>query len=338
MFRPWGLLNWALSLAPKRSWKLIGNIGTEKRSLACIGSLARDRLLADSTLLRIKSPHSPYVDLAERRIDERISEYKGAGLRDPFYDCELLGPITAIEPILASLPESVILDITSLPKRYFFFLLKKLFRASEVRDLLVTYTIPRGYPPHLLSEDQEPWDALPSFRQSDPDLEATAHRRLVVNVGFMPNGLVAHLEGPAEEKQIDLLIPFPAPISAVKRSWQSVWALRSTPHMARFNEVRVGMNDMSEGFKTLVSLLPKDTNLISLAPFGPKPVSAAMCIYATITGSPVYYSQPKVYHPDYSSGVSEVNGGPEIYAYWVKFDGSQLYCLPADRSSLGIYP
>jgi hypothetical protein len=248
----------------------------------------------------------------------------------------LLATLAELESFYRSVAgPSLILDITSLPKRFFFALLRDIYLKGSITDLILTYTLPMTYPAAPLAENHDPWDALlPTFRVVDPDLEAKAHRQLLVNLGFVPDGLVAHLENRAEEKQIDLIVPFPAPVSAVQRSWQSLWALASTPYKARFNEYRVGALDMAEAFDLIVSLLPSDSNLVSFAPFGPKPISAAMCIFSVLTSSPVYYAQPKVYRPDYSIGVATHQNRPKILAYWIKHDGVPLYDLPVERRGL----
>jgi hypothetical protein len=54
-------------------------------------------------------------------------------------------------------------------------------------------------------------------------------------------------------------------------------------------------------------------------------MSIAMCLYANLTDSPVYYSQPKVYHPEYSIGVQVRDGEAEIYAYCIRLSGRDLY-------------
>ncbi len=334
MFRPWGLLNWTFGLSNSRKWRFVGCLGTEERSIAAYLELARQKLLAQQTLLRVEESRSPYQKLALEELRKRAKQCSDAGLSPAYHQYQLNGPITEIEALTTNDADTaLVLDITSMPKRVFFFLLKKYFLSDSVRDLMITYTIPQSYPGQALSEDQDPWDALPTFRQPDPQKEAVAHRRLIVNMGFMPDGLVSHLEGPAEERQIDLILPFPAPVAAVQRSWQSVWALSSSPDK-RFNEFRVGANDLSEAFQLIVSLLPSDSNLVSFAPFGPKPISAAMCLYASLTGSPVYYAQPKVYLPNYSLGISTVGNQQEIYAYWIKHSGNKLYDLPTERTKL----
>lgn len=334
MFRAWGLLDWALGLSKRRKWKFVGCIGPEERSIATLVAMARRRLVGEKILLKIEEPNSPYAETAKQHLARREKECRAAKLKLDIISYELLSPITVTDPICDSPSPSVALDITSLPKRYFFYLLKRYLVSPDVKDLVVTYAFPERYPTSALTEDHDFWDALPTFRQPDPVREDRAHRRLIVNIGFIPDGLIAHLEGLTVEKQIDLVIPFPAPISSVQRAWQSVWALTSTHHEARFHECRVGANDLCEAFELILSLLPQDTNLVSFAPFGPKPISAAMCLYATMTGSPVYYAQPKIYLPNYSIGIGKIGGLPKIYAYWIKHDGKNLYDLPDGRKKV----
>jgi len=336
MFRPWGVLDWALGLSSRRQWQFLGCLGAEERSTACLLALATRGVLKGHTLLRVDDPKSEYADVTAKCLATREAECNKAGLRLQIATRDLLSPIVTLDKICAEMTApSVILDITSLPKRFFFYLLKHLFRCADVKDLVVTYTLPEKYPAVPLTEDHEPWDALPSFRQPDPDKEKLAHRRLIVNVGFMPDGLVSHLEGRAEERRIDLIVPFPAPVAAIRRAWQSVWALAaSTPHEAIFAEHRVGAQDLSEAFDVIIALSPADTNLVSFAPFGPKPISAAMCLYSILTGSPVYYAQPKVYRPDYSLGIAKSRGEDQVLAYWIKHGAHRLFDVPIARKAL----
>lgn len=333
MYRAWGWLDWSLGLTSPRRWNLIGCVGPEERSIVAATAFQKRNLLELAVLLRIIEGESPYADLASRCIQSRERSCRNAKLRADILELDLLTSITALDQLCDAASGSVVLDITSLPKRFFFYLLKQFATNRRVRDLLVTYTVPKGYPEGALAGDYDDWQALPSFRPADPDAEKQAQTRLIVNIGFLPNGLVAHLGGPADERKIDLLIPFPAPAETVRRIWKAVWALRR-PTDIRIREVRVAANDLSEAFDVILSLVPEGTNLVSFAPFGPKPISAAMCLYATLTGCPVYYAQPKVYRPNYSIGVARVNRSPAINAYWVKHDGRLLYALPASRKRL----
>lgn len=333
MFRPWGHLDWALNMSGPRKWDFIGCLGPEERSISALIALENRSILANRRIYRIEETDSPYAKEAEKCIAMRESECNRFKLRaEEVNQIDLLAPIDEIATICEkSVNSSIILDITSLPKRFFFYLLKYYYKSEDVRDLVVSYTVPAKYPNAPLSQDHDPWNALPTFRQPDPKLEESAHKRLLVSIGFIPDGLISHLEGHAEERQIELIVPFPSPVLSYQRSWQSVWALKSRPHKTRFREHLIPAHDLSEAFDMIISLLPVDSNLVSFAPFGPKPISAAMCIYSSITGSPVYYSQPKSYLPNYSLGIDNYQGKSKIFAYWIKHARKRLYDIPQSR-------
>jgi hypothetical protein len=335
MIQPWGLIDWAFQLSSPKKWDYIGCLGPEERSIASLKNLADRKLLQQALLLKVEEPNSPYARKSEIALNERQKDLASLAFRPRVVPLQLLAPISELEALCNSIVEPcVILDITSLPKRFFFYLLKCFYQRDSIRNLIMTYTLPASYPQAQLAENHDIWDALPTFRHPDPAAEAKAHRRLLVNIGFIPDGLVAHLENRADEKQIDLILPFPGSAQAVQRAWQSLWALTSTPYRARFNEHRVGAHDLSGAFDLILSLLPHDTNLVSFAPFGPKPISAAMCLYSSLTGSPVYYAQPKIYRPDYSIGVAKVSGVDQVLSYWLKCNGRQMFKLPLDRIGL----
>lgn len=333
MYRPWGWLDWALELSEPKRWKLYGCVGPEERSVSAPIAFRKRDILEKASLLRVIEPESPYAEEASECIQARERSCHNAKVRPDVLELSLFAPMTELDDLCDNASGSVVLDISSMPKRFFFYLLKRFAQSRRVRDLLITYTLPAAYPEGALAGDYDTWQALPSFRPIDPDVEKQAQTRLIVNIGFLPSGLVAHLSGPAEERKIDILIPFPAPAITVRRVWKAVWALRRPAHM-RFSEVRVAANDMSEAFDVILSLVPPETNFVSFAPFGPKPISAAMCLYATLTDCPVYYAQPKMYRPDYSVGVARVNRIPAINTYWVKHDGHSLYQLPSARRKL----
>lgn len=328
MFRPWGLLDWALALSASQKWHFVGCLGTEYRSLAAWRAMKEPELLDAETLLRIRDVH--HKPLAEQRIVERLAEfYAAGGKRESLRDFALLDRIyelLGLADVICGTSPHVVLDITSLPKRFFFILLKRLLLAGHVRNLIVTYTLPAGYETHEpLCEDPEPWGNLPTFLGADA---TTAQERLIVNVGFMPDGLQEHLSSLTAEQKVSLFIPFPAPIAAVRRSWEAVYRLENGRQLDVFDEYRVDAKDMSEAFERILTLTERGAHPATFAPFGPKTISAAMCIFASLTDSPVFYAQPKAYHPDYTTGVAVIDGKPQIYAYWIKHDAEILYRRP----------
>ena len=63
------------------------------------------------------------------------------------------------------------------------------------------------------------------------------------------------------------------------------------------------------------------------APYGTKSMSLAMCLYACShpENTDVCYTQPKSYNPQYSTGISMVNGVPDTFAYCIRLDGKDFY-------------
>lgn len=85
---------------------------------------------------------------------------------------------------------------------------------------------------------------------------------------------------------------------------------------------------VSDAFDQLMTLTNGGMERAELAPFGPKLMSVAICIFSVLTDSPVFYTQPTAYHPDYSLGVSKIAGKREIYAHCIRLGGKDLYRLP----------
>jgi hypothetical protein len=224
---------------------------------------------------------------------------------------------------------NVILDMTSLPKRFFFPAIKTLlrFQSPRLSNILLTYARPLRYNMGRLAENYSNWDHLPSFsgkynpRDGRPNI-------LIVSIGFEELGLHEHLMKLNPDERVRLLLPFPAPVQRYQRTWELLRKLEKGRSKDTFEIHRVGANDVSDAFDTILRITGGGEKLSILAPFGPKPVSAAICIFAELTGSAVFYTQPTAYHPDYSIGESIVNGKPEVFAYCIRVGGRDLYSLP----------
>jgi hypothetical protein len=50
-----------------------------------------------------------------------------------------------------------------------------------------------------------------------------------------------------------------------------------------------------------------------------------MAIFACKYNIPVYYTQPTIYHPDYSIGIQQMDGHPLILAYPIIANGVFIY-------------
>jgi len=182
----------------------------------------------------------------------------------------------------------------------------------------VTYTSAHSYAEEALYEDTEPWRVLPGFGSaSKPEL-------WIVSVGFLVESLTKYVgDNPAEK--VILIIPFPAPLAVLRRTWKSVATLEQEHSDGRFVKYRVDTGDISAAFDRFCSLAGNPAKVIAFAPFGPKPTSAAMCLYACQRDCSIHYPQPTVYHPEYSLGIRNNDPASAVNAYWIKHEGEFLY-------------
>lgn len=331
-FRPWGELAWTLGLSTPRDWRLFGCVAAEERSVAALIALHKMKALESSEMLHILDPE-PFDAATERTlIRQRLDACAAAGVQcqpdTTTLDAPLQNPAWR-ERFTFSQNTSLCLDISSLPKRFFFPIIKAALLSPDVIDFLVLYTKPRTYPGTPLASNPRDWATLTGFGCEDPDNQSAAAARLIVGAGFAVDGLHDHLEGRGNRMEVDVLIPFPAePWTSVRRSWESARtieeALGADPDngLAEVKPAhyRMGALDTSTAFDRLCSLTQNGTSPAALAPLGPKPLSVAMCLLAAQADCfPVYYAQPRTYALDYSIG-SETT-----YAYWIKHQGTNYY-------------
>lgn len=327
-YRPWGELGWAMGISEPRRWHFIGCLAPEERSVQPLLALHQMNLLESIHLARVHDLKPEDKKREEQEVEKRRRECTTAGLQIVAKDFDLdtrVNSSTWPEAFDFRGRESVVLDISCLPKRFFFPILRSAVRSPDVTDLLVLYAKPKAYPKRDISADREPWKVIDQFRLEDVKTEAEAEKSLIISVGFMVGGLVEYLSEPKDDLGLDLLIPFPAePWNSVHRAWISARLIEDELRKGDRNPSyhRVPALDASLAFDRLLSLTYSGTKPAALAPLGPKPTSMAMCLLASSTdGHPVYYAQPKTYAVDYSLGYEKT------FAYWIKHRGINLYSL-----------
>lgn len=325
-YRPWGSIEWVLSLSSPKQWQFVGAIATEERSLCSRGEVRRHATVSRECFIEIQDVDSDKYGTATRdALDRRRKEFEAQGgnlgdIRHYMLMAELFR-IETLSREIASVGSSVVLDITSFPKRFFFLILRSLVHSTDVRNLVLTYTSPEGYTDAPLYEDIEPWNTLPGFGGM-----GTGPEQWVVSVGFLVESLTRYVrDNPGEKMKI--LIPFPAPLAALRRTWKSIADLEKGHSPDRFDKYRVDALDMSAAFDRINSLAGNPSKELAFAPFGPKPTAAAMCLHAIQRDSSVHYPQPTVYHPNYSLGIRGNDPAKAVSAYWVKHEGELLYTV-----------
>ena len=218
-YRPWGLFDWAISLSSRKEWYFVGSIGTEQRSL-CSWELIRGYgVITNELFFHISDVDSEkYRDKTQAALGSRYNEFSNSGGKSSsIYRMELMIELYKIQKIIREIVNaraSIILDVTSMPKRFFFPILKALLNSELVKNILLTYSSPSSYTDGTLYEDPESWKNLPGFAG-----ESTGNEDLIVSVGFLVETLGKYLSENPNHGQIKILIPFPAPLAVQKRTW-----------------------------------------------------------------------------------------------------------------------
>ncbi len=307
----------------------------EDRS-SCVYSHFQNLGSFGSTLVfMLNSTPSRYSSELKLKTNRNIEKFRQHGLApENAIDHNLkvpFGQYTAqIENFFRQIEEqNLIIDITSMPKRLFFYLIK---RAStlpvEVQNIIVTYTEPESYDADALAENPGRWAPLPGFSgpRKDP-----SERKVIIGIGFEPLGLPELvISGEFENTRMSLLFPFPSPPERVAKNWKFVRELFPNVDADVIDIKRVDGTNVPEIFDAIGRIGDFGETYLTLAPFGPKPISLAMALYATkhsvgINPTSVYYTQPSVYNPNYSSGIKMSGDLPMINSYCIRINGNNLY-------------
>lgn len=338
VFRPWGRFAWILDNIDADYWSFIGAVSTEDRCITALEILTQRNARENSLIFRIEDAPSRFFNEVERRTDINTTKLKALGITDTEIRHHRLSgrhgeAVQATYNFLSQHnPRNLILDISSLPKKFFFIFLRKALEfPPDLQNIIITYTEPQGYCADPLAENPEAWNPLPGFL---PPISEPTDKVLVIGLGYEPLGLPElYSSGLFNNARIRLLFPFPAEPASVARNWDFARLLEPVPGNTSTHIERVDSHNVPDTFDKLVTLSNQGQTYTVLAPFGPKPMSLAMCLFASgysgRNNSPsVFYTQPTVYNPDYSRGVKEVDGSPSVNAYCIRLNGVNLYGRP----------
>ena len=340
-FRPWGRPSWLRSKYSEDKWSYIACHGTEKRS---VKSIAHSATASDEVfLIRIDDPLLGQLD---EQMDRKKAYYENLTIiinRCPATINQIRKPLKAsldtIRKICdraAAASENVVLDITSLPKRWFFPMVRFLVQNVAVKNLQVIYT--KGdIHAETLSENPETLRVLPTFMSEN---DRGDHDFAFVGVGFHPHRLM-QLFGDDKAQSLQLLFPFPPGPPGIHRNWKFVQEVEMKVHKDDsllegsdpISYLHLDSVDVSQTFDAIKIVTEGGEKTSVMAPYGPKPFSLAMCLFAIASEQagkvdvPVYYSQPQKYAIDYTSDVAVAHSALDSWAYAVKKSGKYIYEL-----------
>lgn len=327
VWRPWGDLRWLLSRLPVEVWDFLGCIAPEERSLAAWEMLKRSRKLGRYRFLEIIDPPSRFSRTSEDRRDQIRDNFEFLGgnlgsIRREQLFARTDRLLAFIESFISATDGNIVLDISALPKRFFFPFLKVMLVDIRVKNLSVTYTVAERYGTGPLAEDPEPWGHLPLFAPSYPLRDTEV---VVVSVGFQALNLPPLGDQQYESAEFQLLVPVTGFTPDHHRIWEFLYSFDKDLGHNVASVKWVDWKDISELFAHLQILTENGERGSVLAPYGPKPISLAMLLFSRLSGAGVYYTQPKAYNAEYSVDVRNVDGFPEVYLYPLKVDGEELY-------------
>lgn len=214
---------------------------------------------------------------------------------------------------------TAVLDITSLPKRYFCFFLKRMLLSPKWQNVVLTYTGAGigGYPPGHLAEDPMMCDHLPGYAAPlSPETGA-----LVITVGFEALGVRSLIETYGEKRRkIKLIMSFPPNGEFARRQWRTLREmLLGNVDAVNLENLRVIASWDAEDVYLALERWFEEAGALSLAPFGAKPHTLGMALFAIKYDCGLFYSQPKSYNPNYSTGHGD------SWGYVVKWQGIRCF-------------
>jgi hypothetical protein len=334
--RPWGKPQWLLQMESikAKEWFLIGAISTQVRCLSMVRNQVNTFQLAHAAFLEIIDSQSDFSDQTTARreanracflaeVREDLRELHAYGLCDPLMRLKKL----VATWVTGAHRKNIILDVSCLPERFFFPMLRWLVDSTEVENLIVTCMSPARYTEEDLAYNPEDWQYLYTFGVP-PDSTPRAVKRVIVGAGFLPFGLPDLLRKDYADRNIEVsvLFPFPATPASVKRSWEFVRKIELDVILKDDRQlVRIGASDLSGCFDRINGITRDGSIPTVFAPYGPKAHSVAMCLKAIQMDAPVVYTQPAFYHPEYTTGVALDDGIPAGYAYALRVNGRALY-------------
>lgn len=343
--RPLGPIHWILDKLPgAKPWSVVGSLSPEDRCLAAAQEvLGRD---SDSTCTLLKlAPHSRARNLDEVRsrlaenekqardeLSDRVTIHRECPLHSSDHEV-----IEAVQELADQCEGRVIVDISTMPKRWFFPLVRELVEAAHIKTLIAANTKPARYAKHgtQLATDADSWEPLPGYLHSDVDADETT---AIIGVGYHTLNLHEFI-GESTTRKIDLklFLPFPSLHPGFRQNWEFVRDITAAwKGPLRPEIVRVPTDDVSLVFDRLKQQSQEGrTRSLVLAPFGPKPMSLAMCLlgiarereYDDNVETEIGYTQPKAYAADYSVGVGMRDSTPIVNAYCIRLNGRDLYSV-----------
>lgn len=336
-YRAWGNADWLLPhFNSDVDWAVVACVGTEDRSVKSVLELST--IAKQFFLAQIDDPVPQDPDATERETNKSwsIVEENLVG-RFQKFNGELKSSLDEVAVFVDAAIETtsnIILDITSFPKRWFFPMVQQLINDDRVKNLVVVYTQGAKYA-KVISRNPEalrPIQGFPSFSGR------SEHDFAFVGVGFHLLNF-SRMFGEDKPRALKMLFPFPPGPPGLKKNWKFVESMerivgRENDGVSKIDPIdfiQLSALDVSQTFDAIRKVTKEGERTSYMLPFGPKPVSLAMCLFAIAADRagkaevPVYYAQPSQYALHYTEEALFKNGKLSCLGYALKHEGRQLY-------------
>lgn len=337
VLRPWGKPQWLLGMQSlqQEEWFLIGAISTQDRCLSALHHQGISFKLTQTAFIEIIDGPSIFSTESKARRDNNRTLWKTKvdTTRNEIHEFSLFEPLKRLKTLVDGWAKSptaknVILDVSTLPEKFLFPMIRWLLESPSIKNLVVTYMLPAQYTQEDLAYDALDASQLQTFTYNGPQPERSIEN-VIVGAGFLPFSLPEWLKKTypnTNTVKVSLIFPFPSDPANVRKGWEFVRRIEATVNLADDRQIpRVDANDLSACFDRIQTLTNFGKSPTVFAPFGPKAHSVAMCLQAIKMGAEVYYTQPSFYHPEYSTGIKMDGKVPAGYAYAVRLNGVDLY-------------
>ena len=273
----------ASRLLAGQPFTLVGCLSFEERCTRAPIELSQLPTCASVAMVEVKDPPDAFPDHSEENLRGTTRNedlLRASGVQYDKYVADLLAEDDGIEALIRAVvnrpsaeQKLLILDITSFPKRFFCFFLRRILEGGWFDTVIATYTQagPRGYAREHLTNDFLPPDCLPGFADV---LDASS--AIAVSVGFETLGLPSLIRSFLDAgKDLKMILPFPPNGRTIARSWSSVRQLVDGHQrdLLLQNLAVVAAWDVERSYGVL-NAWHDDTEQLVLAPYGPKPVKA----------------------------------------------------------------
>lgn len=327
---PWGNLSWTHRRLNLDGAFLFGCLSPEDRSIAVGEELDSLGISNTAEYVEILDSRDLALDPGHKKRNKLASQVAGSKMALSTMDllCDDDDILDLAESIVVKAAESagpLVIDISSMPKRYFFPAIAHFMRSASVEDLVVTYAEAQQYSANQLAGNPQAGLPFAGFGQSTyPDVRC---EQIVVSAGFGNPGFADLFEQQFEAGvRVLVLLPFPSDAPRYNRHWQFIRDLYGSSAREHLELIPTPSQDVGLSVAKIRQLTGEGARPSVFLPYGPKPTSLAMCLSAiTLSNSPappsVLYAQPTSYAPDYSTGVATKGGEPHIHCYAIKIGG-----------------